>query len=72
MAATADGLAGIAEGTAFDIAVLGAGAGGMAAAVFAALEGRRVLLVERTEYLGGTSALSAATAWVPGTWPVTR
>ncbi len=67
MAATADGLAGIAEGTAFDIAVLGAGAGGMAAAVFAALEGRRVLLVERTEYLGGTSALSAATAWVPGT-----
>lgn len=67
MAATADGLAGLAEGTAFDIAVLGAGAGGMAAAVFAALKGQRVLLVERTEYLGGTSALSAATAWVPGT-----
>ena len=29
--------------------------------------GQRVLLVERTEYLGGTSALSAATTWVPGT-----
>ena len=67
MAATAGRLADIAEGAAFDLAVLGAGAGGMAAAVFAALEGRRVLLVERTEYLGGTSALSAATTWVPNT-----
>lgn len=57
----------IPDGAAFDVAVLGAGAGGMAAAVFAALEGQRVLLVERTEYLGGTSALSAATTWVPGT-----
>lgn len=67
MAGTARRLADIAEGAAFDVAVLGAGAGGMSAAVFAALEGRRVLLVERTEYLGGTSALSAATTWVPGT-----
>ncbi|MBP7001517.1 FAD-dependent oxidoreductase [Amaricoccus sp.] len=65
--AAADGLGGIAEGATFDLAVLGAGAGGMAAAVFAALEGQRVLLVERTEYLGGTSALSAATTWIPGT-----
>ena len=60
-------LADIADGGSFDLAVLGAGAGGMAAAVFAALNGQRVLLVERTEYLGGTSALSAATTWVPGT-----
>lgn len=67
MAATAGRLAEIAEGTSFDLAVLGAGAGGMAAAVFAALAGQRVLLVERTEYLGGTSALSAATTWIPGT-----
>jgi succinate dehydrogenase/fumarate reductase flavoprotein subunit len=67
MTAAAGTLAGIEDGTQFDVAVLGAGAGGMAAAVFAALEGRRVLLVERTEYLGGTSALSAATTWVPGT-----
>ncbi|HET9068385.1 MAG TPA: FAD-dependent oxidoreductase [Amaricoccus sp.] len=67
MAAAAGTLAGIADGTTFDVAVLGAGAGGMAAAVFAALNGQRVLLVERTEYLGGTSALSAATTWVPGT-----
>ena len=67
MATSAGKLADIAEGAGFDLAVLGAGAGGMAAAVFAALNGQRVLLVERTEYLGGTSALSAATTWVPGT-----
>ena len=67
MATSAGKLADIAEGASFDLAVLGAGAGGMAAAVFAALNGQRVLLVERTEYLGGTSALSAATTWVPGT-----
>jgi succinate dehydrogenase/fumarate reductase flavoprotein subunit len=50
---------------AYDIAVVGAGAAGMAAALFAAIENRKVLLVERTEYLGGTSALSAATTWIP-------
>jgi len=49
----------------FDVIVLGAGAAGMASAVFSALKGQRVLLVERTEYLGGTSAFSAATTWVP-------
>ncbi|MCB1383477.1 MAG: FAD-dependent oxidoreductase, partial [Notoacmeibacter sp.] len=60
-------LAQVSEGAAFDVAVLGSGAAGMAAAVFAALEGAKVLLVERTEYLGGTSAYSAATTWVPNT-----
>ncbi len=49
----------------YDVIVLGAGAGGMAAAVFAALEGARVLLVERTQYLGGTTSYSAATTWIP-------
>lgn len=50
---------------AYDVVVLGAGAGGMSAAIFAALEGCRVLLVERTEFVGGTSAFSAATTWIP-------
>ncbi len=59
------GLDEIADGAAFDLIVIGAGAAGMAAAAFAAIAGRRVLLVERTQYLGGTSALSAATTWVP-------
>lgn len=49
----------------FDVAVLGAGAGGLAAAIFAALEGARVLLVERCSHVGGTSAYSAGSTWIP-------
>jgi len=55
------------EAAAFDLVVVGSGAAGLAAALFAALDGGRVLLVERTSHLGGTTALSAATTWVPGT-----
>lgn len=49
----------------FDLVVVGAGAGGMAAALFAALRGLKVLLVERTAHVGGTSALSGGTTWIP-------
>jgi hypothetical protein len=56
-----------APGEGFDVAVIGAGAAGMAAALCAAIAGARVLLVERTEFTGGTSAMSAGTTWVPGT-----
>lgn len=51
----------IADGATYDLVVVGAGAAGMAAAVFGAIAGKKVLLIERTEYVGGTSALSAAT-----------
>ncbi|NML17990.1 FAD-dependent oxidoreductase [Azohydromonas caseinilytica] len=54
-------------GDGFDVVVIGAGAAGMSAALCAALDGARVLLVERTEFVGGTSALSGGTTWVPGT-----
>lgn len=54
-----------ADGARFDVVVIGAGGAGMAAALFAALEGARVLLVERTSHVGGTTALSAGTTWVP-------
>jgi succinate dehydrogenase/fumarate reductase flavoprotein subunit len=50
-----------------DLLVIGAGGAGMAAALFGALDGLRVLLVERTGLLGGTTALSAGTIWVPAT-----
>lgn len=55
------------QGSVFDVVVVGAGGAGMAAALFAALQGREVLLVERTPFVGGTTALSAGTCWVPGT-----
>jgi succinate dehydrogenase/fumarate reductase flavoprotein subunit len=51
----------------FDLVVVGAGGAGMATALFAALDGKQVLLVERTEFVGGTTAWSAGTTWVPGT-----
>ncbi|NKC30497.1 FAD-dependent oxidoreductase [Falsiroseomonas selenitidurans] len=60
-------LASLEPGAAYDLVVLGAGGAGMAAALFAALDGLRVLLVERTEFLGGTTAFSAATTWIPNT-----
>jgi hypothetical protein len=55
----------IPDNASYDIIVVGAGGGGLAAAVFAAITGKSVLVVERTEYVGGTTALSAATTWIP-------
>ena len=60
------GLQGLGQDAAFDLVVVGAGGAGMAAALFAAMEGASVLLVERTEYVGGTTAWSAGTSWIPG------
>lgn len=53
-------------GAEFDLVVVGAGGAGMAAALYAAMDGVRVLLVEHTAWVGGTTAWSAGTTWVPG------
>jgi FAD binding domain len=50
-----------------DLVVIGSGGAGLSAALNAAIDGARVLLVERMAHVGGTTALSAATTWVPGT-----
>ncbi len=49
----------------YDLIVLGAGAGGMTAATVAATEGLRVLLIEKSEHVGGTTAISGGMVWVP-------
>src|SRR6185369_11274564 len=49
-----------------DLLVIGAGAAGMAAALFAKLKGLDVLLIEKSNKIGGTSATSAGTLWIPG------
>src|SRR5215467_1423662 len=50
-----------------DALVVGAGAAGMTAALVGALEGLDVLLCEKSDRVGGTTATSAGTIWVPGT-----
>ena len=58
---------GLQDGAEFDLVVIGAGGAGLSAAVFAAIDGAKVLVVEHTEYVGGTTAWSAGTTWVPCT-----
>lgn len=51
---------------AVDILVFGSGAGGLAASLFAAKRGLKVLLCEKSSLLGGTTATSGGVLWVPG------
>lgn len=53
--------------TEFDVLVVGTGASGMSAAVTAAYEGLKVLVVEKASVYGGTTARSGGWLWIPGT-----
>jgi succinate dehydrogenase/fumarate reductase flavoprotein subunit len=50
-----------------DLLVIGAGAGGMTAALSGAIAGLSVLLCEKTAMVGGTTSTSGGTTWIPGT-----
>ena len=49
----------------YDLVVVGAGARGMAAALTARIEGLSVLLLEKTERIGGSTAVSGGAVWAP-------
>ncbi|MBJ6128124.1 FAD-dependent oxidoreductase [Microvirga splendida] len=49
----------------FDVVVVGSGAGGMAAALTARDAGLTVLVVEKTEFFGGSTAVSGGAVWIP-------
>ena len=58
-------VAGAIEGTTTDLVVVGSGAAGLTGALVAALGGARVTLLEKTDLIGGTTAISGGGAWVP-------
>jgi succinate dehydrogenase/fumarate reductase flavoprotein subunit len=49
-----------------DVVIVGSGGGGLTAAITAAKAGLDVLVVEKTQYFGGTTALSGGGIWIPG------
>lgn len=49
----------------YDVVVVGAGAAGFTAAITAKLQGLSVLLIEKTDKYGGSTALSGGAIWVP-------
>ncbi|GJD50247.1 3-oxosteroid 1-dehydrogenase [Methylobacterium crusticola] len=49
-----------------DVICVGAGAGGMSAALTAAIEGLGAILVEKTDRVGGSTAVSGGAVWIPG------
>ena len=50
-----------------DVLVVGTGASGMSAAITAASQGLKVLVVEKEARYGGTTARSGGWLWIPGT-----
>ncbi|MGY0195416.1 FAD-dependent oxidoreductase [Leptothrix sp. BB-4] len=60
-------LASLPPEAAYDLVVIGAGGAGLSTALHAAIDGAKVLVVERTGLVGGTTAWSAGTTWIPCT-----
>lgn len=53
------------DNQAFDVIVVGSGAGALLAAIRASDEGLKALVVEKTDLVGGTSAISGGGIWIP-------
>jgi 3-oxosteroid 1-dehydrogenase len=49
----------------YDFVVVGSGGGAMSAALYLQLQGKRVLMLEKTDLVGGTTARSGGVMWIP-------
>lgn len=58
-------MTGKSEATNYDLIVIGSGAGALTSAVTAATKGLGVLVIEKMDKYGGTSALSGGGIWIP-------
>ena len=49
-----------------DVLVIGSGAGGLSTAITARKSGLEVIIIEKDQYFGGTTAFSGGVLWIPG------
>jgi len=49
----------------FDVVVVGSGAGAITAAITAAKEGLKTVILEKADSWGGSSSLSGGGVWIP-------
>jgi len=56
----------------FDFVVVGSGGGGLAGALAAAASGASVVVLEKTDLIGGSTAMSGGVLWLPNSQPAER
>lgn len=56
----------------YDVIVVGTGAGALMGAIRAADEGLKTLVIEKTELVGGTSAISGGGIWIPDNYDMPK
>jgi 3-oxosteroid 1-dehydrogenase len=62
----------MADGESFDLIVVGSGGGGLAGALTAAAAGASVVVLEKTDLIGGSTAMSGGVLWFPNSQPGER